>query len=353
MPVQRSLPTPKKRPAHDQLDFVRVDGRYRVGKLLGTGRSGEPHSNRVRLVFMISLASVFLGKDIKTGADVVLKVGRSGMRRSRLSHEYDVYTNIAGSTGIPEVLWYGKEGQREIIILQHLGTSLGNLVKERQFDPKSIFLYASQMVHCSVHERILLLNILSRSQLTAIESLHNCHYIHRDIKPGNFMISVDNPSPVSFLIDFGLAQHYRDPATYEHISYTPHDQIVGTLAFSSIMGQQGCTQSRRDDLESFAYTIIYSACGELPWTGCHDSETVLAKKLGTLPNKLCQGLPDRFCDFLHHVRQLDFDEKPDYQHLHSILSLCLETETNQHIKAPSSVHVPLSAKRMPVVGGRV
>lgn len=352
MPIQISLPTPKKRPAYDQLDFVYVNGRYRVGKQLGTSRSDEPHSDRVCLIFLISLVSVFLGKDIKTGADVALKVRCSATWRSKLSHEYDVYTNISRSAGIPEVLWYGKEGQHEIIILQYLGTSLGDLVKAQQFDPKRIFLYASQMMHCSMHEKILPLNILSH-QLTVIESLHNRHYVYHDIKPRNFMISVDNPSPVAFLINFGLAQHYRDSATYQHISYTPHDQIVGTLMFSSIMGQQGCTQSCHNDLESFAYTIIYSACGELPWTSCCDPKAVLAKKLGTLPTKLCEGLPNHFCDFLHHVQQLDFDEKPDYQHLHSILSLCSETETDQPVEAPSSVCVPANAKHMPVASGRV
>jgi len=149
---------------------------------------------------------------------------------------------------------------------------------------------------CSMHKWIFL-NALT-SQLAAIESLHNWHYIHQDIKPVNIMISVDSLSPVSFLIDFSLAQQYRNPATYQHTSYNPHDKVVGTLAFSSIMGQKGATQSCRDDLESFAYTIIYSAHGELPWSDCHNPKAVLAKKLGTPFNKLCQGLPDHFCDFL-------------------------------------------------------
>ena len=191
------------------------------------------------------------------------------------------------------------------------------------------------------------LNATSHFQLTTIESLHTRHYIHRDIKPANFMILADSPSPISFLIDFGLAQQFRNPATYLHTPYSPHNPIVGTLPFTSIIGQQGGTQSRRDDLESLAYTIIYSACGKLPWTGCRSTKAVLQKKLGVPIEELCQGLPTPFRDFITYVHSLGFNKKPDYQHLHSILLLCSETasnDSNQPIKARPSVHIPVSAK---------
>jgi serine/threonine protein kinase len=147
------------------------------------------------------------------------------------------------------------------------------------------------------------------------------------------MILVDRPSPVSFLIDFGLAQRFRDPATYIHTPYSPHDPIVGTLLFTSITSHKGGTQSRRDDLESFAYTIIYAACGKLPWSSCRNPKAVLKKKLGIPIEELCRGLPAPFCDLVTYVRSLGFSAKPDYQHLHSILSLCSDTETDQPINA--------------------
>ena len=78
------------------------------------------------------------------------------------------------------------------------------------------------------------------------------------------MIQGNSPSSNTFLIDFGLAQRFRNPATYLHTQYSPHGPVIGSLPFTSIIGQKGGTQSRHDDLESFAYTIIYSACGELP-----------------------------------------------------------------------------------------
>jgi serine/threonine protein kinase len=97
-------------------------------------------------------------------------------------------------------------------------------------------------------------------QLSVIQSLHSQHYIHYDIKPKNFMICNNYlpMDPTLFFVNFGLAQLFCDPATYLHISYTINHSTTGTLLFASINSQQGYAQSCHNDLESLAYTIIYS-----------------------------------------------------------------------------------------------
>ena len=144
------------------------------------------------------------------------------------------------------------------------------------------------------------------------------------------MVRADGAPPTVFLIDFGLAQLFRNPATFLHRPYTTGHSFVGTVPFTSINGHQGFAQSRRDDLESLAYTIIYLVCGDLPWFdpfAHRDYEAILQKKKLITAEELCEGLPAPFSKFITHVRSLGFNEKPDYQHLHSILSQC--SETNQ------------------------
>jgi casein kinase 1, alpha len=193
-------------------------------------------------------------------------------------------------------------------------------------------------------------------QLSAVQSLHDQHYIHRDIKPGNFMIRNDNLPPTVSLINFGLTRLFHNPATYLHIPFTTNHLIIGTLPFASINAQQGNSQSRRDDLESLAYTIIYSALSELPWTSnsAGNAEAVLHEKTSITVKELCKGLPTPFCKFITYVHSLGFDKKLDYQFLHSILLQCSNAVTDKLIKAPPLYMCPhASVDRAPIFTGRM
>jgi len=155
--------------------------------------------------------------------------------------------------------------------------------------------------------------------------------------------------PTVFLIDFSLAQLFRNPATFLHSSYTTGHSIVGTIWFASVNGQQGYAQSRRNDLESLTYTIIYLARRSLPWAACRGHEAVLQKKKLIKVEELCDGLPAPFCEFVIHVHSLGFDKRPDYQHLQSILSQCSEAKINQASEAPPfSAPSPVDVNCTPV-----
>jgi hypothetical protein len=171
------------------------------------------------------------------------------------------------------------------------------------------------------------------------------------------MVQVDNLHPTVFLIDFGLAQLFCNPATYLHNPDSTYQPVVGTLPFTSIASQRGFSQSCCDDLESLAYTIIYSARGDLPWTVSADSvdsdhRVDLQKKMSITTEELCEGLPAPFCEFVSYVRSLSFDQKLDYDFLHSILLLCSAAETGHQSKALPLLALPL-ANCTPIFSGRM
>jgi len=162
-----------------------------------------------------------------------------------------------------------------------------------------------------------------------VELVHSGHIIHRDIKPSNFVVGVGNDDNQVSVIDFGLAQKYRDKNTRCHIPYSENHPLAGTAAFTSITSHQGRQQSRRDDLESLAYIFIYFLTGSLPWYGInpitkrhrHRSQnTTLQKKMSLSPDGLCPPCPAEFGVFLKYAHNLQFDSKPDYAFARGLFS---------------------------------
>ncbi|KAH9176469.1 kinase-like domain-containing protein [Lactarius sanguifluus] len=156
-----------------------------------------------------------------------------------------------------------------------------------------------------------------------------------------------------FLIDFGLAQLFRDPSTHRHILLVSGLKIVGTITFTSINSHSGQMQSHRDDLESLVYCIVYLCRGRLPWQDIikgHSVEqygaSVLEKKIASI-NTLCQGLPAPFLAFTKHIQSLGFDEKPQYDYLRSLLMQCSAHGSNEDVSNPVTASPSFSKHSLP------
>ena len=246
---------------------------------------------------------LFLGRSIHENSFIAIKVEEQSPR-SRLAWEYQILKELSDGEGIPKVYRLHRGKKHNYLIMQLLGKSLDKLFVDmkKKFSIKTVCMIAYQMVQ-------------------RIEFVHSKGYIHRDVKPGNFLLGKNLDRKKIYIIDFGLSKKYIDKSTNKHIIYKEGKGLTGTARYVSLNTHYGIEQSRRDDIEGIAYNLIYFAKGKLPWQGVKTKnkkekhKKIMELKEEYNPDKLCEGLPEEFPTLLKYSRKLDFEEKPDYKNI--------------------------------------
>jgi serine/threonine protein kinase len=256
-----------------------------------------------------TFGEVYLTKDINDNK-YASKV-EDKTKSKRLIYEFKIYSRLQKKQVkcTPHAYELLETPKFNILVMDLLGNGLDMLFnKYKIFKIESVFALA-----------IALINL--------IESLHNAGFIHRDIKPNNFMFGTNDNKLKLYIMDFGLSKQYLKHG--KHISYKTDKSFIGTPRYTSINVHTGIEPSRRDDLESIGYMLIYFLRGSLPWQGLKkkkkdDNRTELVgnAKLCTNINKLCSDMPTCFKDFIIYCRDLKFDETPDYEYLKNLFIDC-------------------------------
>jgi serine/threonine protein kinase len=223
----------------------------------------------------------------------------------QLTYEYKIYKHLQGFYGIPKVYEMFKDKFHNE---KYYGMSMDLFESSLE----------NKFQECNCKFSLKTVCSLGIEMLKIIKEMHNSSIIHRDLKPDNFLVDKDNSI---YICDFGLSKPFRDLKTHTHILYKENKSLTGTPRYASINNHLGIQQSRRDDLESLIYILIYFYNGKLPWQGLKTKtknkkyKRIMEKKLATSIDYLCKGLPMEFISFLEYTRYLRFADKPDYDYL--------------------------------------
>ena len=266
-----------------------------------------------KLLFKSSSSKVYEGLNKKTKEPVAIKFEKIGGNFDLLESEA-YFLLILKDFGIPRFISFGKVSNFKILVEELLSPS--------------VFLIWNK----NNKTRLTDICLIALQCLDRLEYIHSRGIIHKDIKPYNFLFGRNDPN-VIYMIDFGISKKYRSSRTGKHIKYTDLKKINGSFRYMSINCNKGYEQSRKDDLESLGYMLVFLIKEELPWSDLDNnnkmskilqSKKICEKKIMTTPEELCSGLPSEFSEYIKYCRKLEFEEEPNYNYIKNLFTSILK-----------------------------
>lgn len=272
-------------------------------------------ANKYKLVEEIGKGSfgfVFKAVSIKNSCLVAIKFEDYNAKSQLLKNEAQIFRFLEGGVGIPSIKWFGihedsSKFTYRYMVFDLLGKSLYDL--KHQYKNFNI----EQLRKCG-------------TDITGIiKYVHNKGYLHRDIKPENFLFGVGDDSTKLYIIDFGLSKRYLDDND-NHIPMKLHKKITGTLRYLSTNIHSGYEPSRRDDMISIGYMLMFLLKGLLPWQKItnHTKEEkikyILKIKNFYKQNQLCDDYPQFLVEYMNYVYSLEYSDTPNYNYISNLFT---------------------------------
>ncbi|KAL4472054.1 hypothetical protein ABPG72_007103 [Tetrahymena utriculariae] len=272
---------------------VLIGKNFKLTKKLGSGGFGQ----------------IYLGVNTKSNLEVAIKLEKNNSACPQLQYEAQFYkrllkdVSVLNNRGLPHVYYTAREGDFTFMVMDRLGSSLEDLFQKcgRKLSLKTVLMIGMQMV-----ERI--------------QFIHSKDVLHRDIKPDNFLMGRGRNAHIVYIVDFGLAKKLVT-RNGSHIPYKENKNFTGTARYASLTTHIGIEQGRRDDLEGMMYVLLYFLLGSLPWMGVRSNtkkekyDKIMEKKMTLSINEVFNDLPKEFVELFKYIRNLEFEEIPDYDYI--------------------------------------
>ncbi|EFC38649.1 predicted protein [Naegleria gruberi] len=277
---------PQSRPPMLNVSTV-VKSKWKIQGKLGQGAFGETYA----------------AVDLHSGEDVAIKVEKLDNKKIVLKLEVIALKKVQACPYVVRYIHSGRQDDYNFLVMERLGESLADL---RKRTPRGAFSMSTTLR-------------LGIQMIESLEGVHKLGYIHRDVKPSNFVMGRSKPKRGrTYLIDFGLARKYKLPSG-EIRPPRRNAGFRGTARYASINSHHSKELGRRDDLWSVFYVLVEFALGSLPWRKIKDKEHIGELKERFTNAELVKDLPNEYQLFMEHLQKLGYADEPDYDFLKSLL----------------------------------
>lgn len=249
-----------------------INNKYKIITKIGSGTFG----------------SIYKGQNIRTNEYVAIKIETIKHDLKLLKNESIIYQYLNGCHNIPSVKWFGKDNNNYYMVIDLLGPSLQDLIETKN----KLCLKITLKIGIKI--------------ISIIKIIHDKGLVHRDIKPENFLFGFDNLNKL-YLIDFGLCKKIIFNNKHNQIKKT--SGIIGSKNYMSINSHNHIELSRRDDLESIGYMLLYLYNGTLDWNNESNEIKISSMKQNILNY---DNIPNVIINYIKLVKSLDYEETPNY-----------------------------------------